>query len=130
MAGQYGNVNKTIQNLTVLKINDVEDLLYVKGSVPGPKNGYLTVRDAIKSKLPENVLKPAGLKDNNEPKKNSSDQKEIVQDEESKSKSENVVFKNEELNDQNATEQAVSSSDVTSNSAITDADKDIKNKEV
>ena len=130
MAGQYGNVNKTIQNLTVLKINDVEDLLYVKGSVPGPKNGYLTVRDAIKSKLPENALKPAGLKDNNEPKKNSSDQKEIVQDEESKSKSENVVFKNEELNEQNATEQAVSSSDVTSNSAITDNDKDIKNKEV
>ena len=41
-----------------------------------------------------------------------------------------TVFKNEELNDQNATEQAVSSSDVTSNSAITDADKDIDNKEV
>ena len=35
---------------TVLKINDVDDLLYVKGSVPGPKNSYLTVRDAIKSK--------------------------------------------------------------------------------
>ena len=47
MAGQYGNVNKTIQNLTVLQINDVDNLLYVKGSVPGPKNGYLTVRDAI-----------------------------------------------------------------------------------
>ena len=29
-----------------------------------PKNSYLTVRDAIKSSLPENALKPAGLKDN------------------------------------------------------------------
>ena len=34
-------INKTIQNLTVLQIDDVDDLLYVKGSVPGPKNGYL-----------------------------------------------------------------------------------------
>ena len=125
MAGQYGNVNKTIQNLTVLQINDVDDLLYVKGSVPGPKNGYLTVRDAIKSSLPENALKPAGLKDNNESKKNLSDQREIVQDAETKSKSENVEVKNEKINDQIATEQAVSSSDVSSDSVTTDADKDI-----
>ena len=80
MAGQYGNVNKTIQNLTVLEINDVDDLLYVKGSVPGPKNGYLTVRDAIKSTLPEGVLKPAGLKDNEKSETNTSNQKEIIQD--------------------------------------------------
>ena len=62
MAGQYGNVKKTVQNLTVVQINSEEDLIYVKGSVPGPKNGYLTVKDAVKSKLPENALKPAGLK--------------------------------------------------------------------
>ena len=130
MAGQYGNVKKTIQNLTVLQINEQDDLLYVKGSVPGPKNGYLTVRDAIKSTLPEKALKPAGLKDNNEPKKNSSDQKEIVQDAEPKSKSENVQIKNEELNDKKVTENAVSTSDVSSNPVITDADNDIKNKEV
>ena len=129
MAGQYGNVNKTIQNLTVIQINDVENLLYVKGSVPGPKNGYLTVRDAIKSKLPENVLKPAGLKDNNESIKDVSDQKEIVQDAETKSNSENVEVKNEEPNDQRATEQTVSNSDVSSNAVITDANKDIKDKE-
>ena len=130
MAGQYGNVNKTIQNLTVLQINDVEDLLYVKGSVPGPKNGYLTVRDAIKSKLPENALKPAGLKDNIESKKNLSDQKEIVQDAETKSESANVEAKNEEINDQKAMEQAVSTSDVSSDAVTTDVDKDINNKEV
>ena len=66
MAGQYGNVKKTVQNLTVLQINNEEDLIYVKGSVPGPKNGYLTVKDAVKSKLPENVLKPAGYKELND----------------------------------------------------------------
>ena len=75
MAGQYGNVNKTIQNLTVLQINDVDNLLYIKGSVPGPKNSYLTVKDAVKSHLPENILKPAGLKDKNKVDNYQSDKK-------------------------------------------------------
>ena len=130
MAGQYGNVNKTIQNLTVLQINDVDDLLYVKGSVPGPKNGYLTVRDAIKSILPENALKPAGLKDNKKPELDTSDQKEILQDDDSKIKSENVEVKNEELKDLKATEQVVNTVDDSFNTDVTDADKNINNKEV
>jgi len=128
MAGQYGNVNKTIQNLTVLEINDVDDLLYVKGSVPGPKNGYLTVRDAIKSTLPDNALKPAGLKDSNVLEVNSSDQKEKVQDAETKTISENVEVKNEELNDLKVTEQTLNSADELSDSDIKDKDKNINNE--
>ena len=130
MAGQYGNVNKTIQNLTVLKINDVDDLLYVKGSVPGPKNGYLTVRDAIKSSLPEGTLKPAGLKDNKNPDTNTSDQKEIVQDSEASIKSENVEVKDGQSNDQEVTEQSIASVDESSNTEMKDTDKNTKNKEV
>ena len=128
MAGQYGNVNKTIQNLTVLQINDVDDLLYVKGSVPGPKNGYLAVRDAIKSTLPENALKPAGLKDSKAPEVNSSDQKEKVQDAEAKTISENVEVKNEELNDQKVTEKTVKSADELSDADIKDKDKNINDE--
>ena len=130
MAGQYGNVNKTIQNLTVLEINDVDDLLYVKGSVPGPKNGYLTVRDAIKSTLPEGALKPAGLKDNKKPDTNTSDQNEIVQNAEASIISENVEIKDEQLNDQKVTEQATTSVDESSNEEITDSDKNDNNKEI
>ena len=130
MAGQYGNVNKTIQNLTVLQINDVDDLLYVKGSVPGPKNGYLTVRDAIKSSLPENALKPAGLKDSEMPEVKKSDDKEIVKDSKAKIKSENVELKNEELNDLKATEQSITTVDELSNADVTDADDNISDKEV
>ena len=129
MAGQYGNVNKTIQNLTVLEINDVDDLLYVKGSVPGPKNGYLTVRDAIKSLLPENALKPAGLKDNKKPEINTSDENEIVHVDETKTKSENVEVKKDELNDQITTEHTVTPVDKSSNSKITDVKKNINIKE-
>ena len=130
MAGQYGNVNKTIQNLTVLEINEVDDLLYVKGSVPGPKNGYLTVRDAIKSTLPEGALKPAGLKDHKKPETNTSDQKETVQDAEVSIKSENVEVKDKQSIDQKQTEQAATSVDETSNEEMTDTDKNTNDKEV
>ena len=129
MAGQYGNVNKTIQNLTIVQINDTDDLLYVKGSVPGPKNGYLTVRDAVKSILPENALKPAGLKDNKNPEINTSDQEEIVQDVDTKTKSENVEVKNEKLNVQKTTEKVVTNVDEQPNTEAKDADKNINNKE-
>lgn len=130
MAGQYGNVNKTIQNLIVLQINDVDDLLYVKGSVPGPKNGYLTVRDAIKSTLPESALKPAGLKNNEKSEINISNQKEIVQDEDASIKTENVEVKNEQSNDQKVTGKTITSGDESSNSEITDTYKNTINKEV
>ena len=130
MAGQYGNVKKTIQNLTVLQINDVDDLLYVKGSVPGPKNGYLTVRDAIKSILPENALKPAGLKDNQKNETNTSDQKEIPQEAETKTLSENAEVKNKDLKDQTGIEKSVNASKEASNKEIKDADKNVNNKEV
>jgi large subunit ribosomal protein L3 len=129
MAGQYGNVNKTIQNLTVLEINDVDDLIYVKGSVPGPKNSYLTVRDAVKSTLPESALKPAGLKDNIKLETNTFDQKDIVQDVEVSIESENVEVNDEQSNDQKVTEKATTSVDEASNEEITDADKNTNNKE-
>jgi len=130
MAGQYGNVNKTIQNLTVLQIDDVDDLLYVKGSVPGPKNGYLTVRDSIKSILPENALKPAGLKENKKTEINTPDQKETVKDDENKNKSENSEVKNEELTDQKVNEQTFATVNETSNKEVTDNNKILNNKEV
>jgi len=130
MAGQYGNVNKTIQNLTVLEINDVDDLLYVKGSVPGPKNAYLTVRDAIKSSLPEGTLKPAGLKDNKKADTNTSDQKEVIQDAEASIKSDNVEVKDGQANDQKLTEQSINSVDESSNAEMKDTDKNTINKEV
>lgn len=48
MAGQYGNANVTVQNLKVVKIDLENNLLLVKGAVPGPKNGYIVIRPAVK----------------------------------------------------------------------------------
>lgn len=48
MAGQYGNANVTVQNLKVVKVDVENNLILVKGAVPGPKNGYVVLRPAIK----------------------------------------------------------------------------------
>lgn len=48
MAGRMGNERVTVQNLKVVKIDKDNNLLLVKGAVPGAKNGYLIVRPAIK----------------------------------------------------------------------------------
>ncbi|MGL6065122.1 MAG: 50S ribosomal protein L3 [Fusobacteriaceae bacterium] len=48
MAGQYGNANVTVQNLKVIKIDAENNLLLVKGAVPGAKNGYIVVKPAVK----------------------------------------------------------------------------------
>lgn len=50
MAGQYGDENVTILNLKVSRIMDDEQLLLIEGAVPGPRNGYVTVRGAVKKK--------------------------------------------------------------------------------
>lgn len=44
LAGQYGNVKVTVKNLAVVKVDSDRNLLYVKGAVPGPKNGIIVVR--------------------------------------------------------------------------------------
>jgi large subunit ribosomal protein L3 len=49
MAGRYGFVTKTIQNLNVVKIDQANGLILVKGAVPGAKNSFVFVREVAKS---------------------------------------------------------------------------------
>lgn len=44
MAGHMGGKNVTVQNLNVLKVDVEQNLLIVKGAIPGPKNSYVIVR--------------------------------------------------------------------------------------
>jgi large subunit ribosomal protein L3 len=48
MPGQYGNKRKTVQNLTIIKVDADRGLLYIRGGVPGPNGGYVMVRKAVK----------------------------------------------------------------------------------
>jgi large subunit ribosomal protein L3 len=48
MAGHMGNERVTVQNLTVLRVDAERNLLLVEGSVPGPNNGTLMIKRAVK----------------------------------------------------------------------------------
>ena len=48
MAGHLGSVNRTARNLKVVKIDLDNNLLLVRGAVPGPNGGYLTIRQTNK----------------------------------------------------------------------------------
>ncbi len=48
MAGRLGNENVTVQNLKVVKFDVENNLLLVKGAIPGPKNGYLVIKKSVK----------------------------------------------------------------------------------
>lgn len=65
MAGHMGAARTTTQNIEVVAVDDAEGLVLLCGAVPGPKNGWVLISDAIKSKVPENVPFPAGLMDVN-----------------------------------------------------------------
>lgn len=62
MAGQMGNTQVTTQNLKVVALDEEAGLILVKGAVPGSKNGWVLVSDAVKKAAPEGVPTPAGLK--------------------------------------------------------------------
>ncbi len=49
MAGQYGNEQITILNLSVVKIDAEKNLIAVKGAVPGAKGGIVFIRDSVKA---------------------------------------------------------------------------------
>src|SRR5438105_7057117 len=48
MSGHMGDVTVTTQNLDVVRVDEARQLLLVKGAVPGAKNGFVTVRLAVK----------------------------------------------------------------------------------
>ncbi len=44
--GQMGNKRVTTKNLKVVKVDEERDLLYIRGAVPGPRDGYLAIQKA------------------------------------------------------------------------------------
>lgn len=62
MAGHLGARRVTTQNLEVVSTDGERGLILVKGAVPGPDEGWVLIRDAIKRQLPEGVPFPAALR--------------------------------------------------------------------
>ena len=61
MAGHMGDRQRTQQNLEVVRTDAVRGLIFVKGSVPGSKNAWLLVRDAVKLPVPEGAPFPGAI---------------------------------------------------------------------
>ncbi len=62
MAGHMGAARVTTQNLQVVRTDAGRGLIMVKGAVPGHKGGWVTIKDAVKKPVPENLIYPAALK--------------------------------------------------------------------
>lgn len=58
MAGHMGARNRTQQNLEVVRTDAARGLIFVRGSVPGSKGGWLLVKDAVKVAAPEGLPFP------------------------------------------------------------------------
>ena len=49
MPGQYGHENVTVLNLEVVRVDKERNAILVKGAVPGPINGIVTIRNSVKA---------------------------------------------------------------------------------
>ena len=61
MAGHMGASRNTTQNIEVVAVDNEEGVVLLCGAVPGPKNGWVLISDAIKSVRPVDAPFPAGL---------------------------------------------------------------------
>ncbi len=48
MPGQFGNARRTVQNLQIVQVRPEDNMLLVRGAIPGPTGGVVLVRSAIK----------------------------------------------------------------------------------
>jgi len=50
LPGQMGNEKVTVQNLEIVKVDAENNLIAIKGAIPGPKNSIVTIADGVKAK--------------------------------------------------------------------------------
>jgi large subunit ribosomal protein L3 len=62
MAGHMGDARVTTQNLVVAKVDAEQGLVFIRGSVPGSKGGWVFVRDAVKKAIPDKAPKPGAFR--------------------------------------------------------------------
>jgi large subunit ribosomal protein L3 len=56
-----GAARNTTQNIEVVAVDNEEGVVLLCGAVPGPKNGWVLINDAVKVARPDDAPFPAGL---------------------------------------------------------------------
>jgi large subunit ribosomal protein L3 len=59
MSGHLGDARRTTQNLEIVRIDAERQLLLIRGTVPGSRNGDVTVYPAVKPRKVRTAAKPA-----------------------------------------------------------------------
>jgi large subunit ribosomal protein L3 len=59
MTGHMGDETVTTQNLDIVRVDEARSLLLVRGAVPGSKNGFVTVRPAVKARATKGAAQDA-----------------------------------------------------------------------
>lgn len=62
MAGHLGAERVTQQNLQVVRVDDEQNVIFIKGSLPGADEGYVLVKDAVKKGSHPQAPFPAGVR--------------------------------------------------------------------
>ena len=88
MAGRLGNVRVTTQNLKILKIDLDNNLILIKGAIPGHKGSIVKIVDSKKKR--QNITLP--------PKNSSNNQANEVKNESDLNNEEKIVQKNDSVN--------------------------------
>ena len=57
LPGQMGNVNTTVQNLEIIAVDLENNVILIKGNVPGPKEGLVVIKTAVKKPGKKNTAK-------------------------------------------------------------------------
>ncbi|QSB07340.1 50S ribosomal protein L3 [Mycoplasma tauri] len=63
MPGHLGSVKTTVQNLEIVKVDIVNNLILVKGSVPGAKNSLVVIKKAVKGLPTREAIKLVDIKE-------------------------------------------------------------------
>jgi large subunit ribosomal protein L3 len=69
MPGHFGNRRVTVQNIEVVEVRSQENLIFLKGCVPGWRNGIVTIRQAKKAATPPGPVSPREKKEEQEKEK-------------------------------------------------------------
>ncbi|UUD34876.1 50S ribosomal protein L3 [Mycoplasmopsis caviae] len=63
MPGHLGAVRTTVQNLEIVRIDVANNIMLVKGSIPGAKNSYVMIREAVKGLPNREAIKLVDVKE-------------------------------------------------------------------